>query len=67
MLCFTVVCSVAVAPLSENKMAHYRQASLDDGLDLLLVNKLQTNNNPIVWSSSAINITENPISEAVVC
>ncbi|XP_023726929.1 protein NDRG3 isoform X4 [Cryptotermes secundus] len=54
-----------VAPLTENKMAIFRQTSLD-GLNL--ISKHQTRiSSPPYWSTSAINITENPISEAVVC
>ncbi|XP_021924588.1 protein NDRG3 isoform X2 [Zootermopsis nevadensis] len=54
-----------VAPLTENKMAIFRQTSLD-GLNL--TSKHQTRiSSPQHWSASAINITENPISEAVVC
>ncbi|KAK7873964.1 hypothetical protein R5R35_012972 [Gryllus longicercus] len=53
-----------VAPLTENKMANYRRASLE-ALDV--VSKLQTQTPAPHWSASNINITENPISEAVVC
>ncbi|XP_023726934.1 protein NDRG3 isoform X5 [Cryptotermes secundus] len=57
--------SAEVAPLTENKMAIFRQTSLD-GLNL--ISKHQTRiSSPPYWSTSAINITENPISEAVVC
>jgi len=57
--------SAEVAPLTENKISIIRQTSLD-GLNLL--NKQQNRtSSPPHWSASAINITENPISEAVVC
>ncbi|XP_049785648.1 protein NDRG3 isoform X3 [Schistocerca cancellata] len=56
----------AVAPLTENKMATYRQVSLER-LDLASKLQNQVQVNSPVWSASAINITENPISEAVVC
>ncbi|XP_049827251.1 protein NDRG3 isoform X4 [Schistocerca gregaria] len=55
-----------VAPLTENKMATYRQVSLER-LDLASKLQNQVQVNSPVWSASAINITENPISEAVVC
>ncbi|PSN48376.1 hypothetical protein C0J52_21014 [Blattella germanica] len=57
--------SAEVAPLTENKMAFFRQTSLD-GLNLISKPKARTTS-PKHWSTSAINITENPISEAVVC
>ncbi|XP_063244988.1 protein NDRG3 isoform X2 [Bacillus rossius redtenbacheri] len=50
-----------VAPLSDNKIAIYRQTSLE-ALDT--VSKRTPSPQ---WSNSTINITENPISEAVVC
>ncbi|XP_069689489.1 protein NDRG3 isoform X2 [Periplaneta americana] len=57
--------SAEVAPLTENKMAIFRQTSLD-GLNLISKHKTR-NSSPPHWSTSTINITENPISEAVVC
>nr|CAD7455780.1 unnamed protein product [Timema tahoe] len=54
-----------VAPLSDNKMAIFRQTSLD-GLNTYSKLQLRTPSPPH-WPTSAINITENPISEAVVC
>nr|CAD7405607.1 unnamed protein product [Timema cristinae] len=53
-----------VAPLSDNKMAIFRQTSLD-GLNTYSKLQLRTPSPPH-WPTSAINITENPISEAVV-
>ncbi|XP_076388315.1 misexpression suppressor of KSR 2 isoform X1 [Megachile rotundata] len=48
-----------VAPLSPLKMADYRQASLE-GLNHVCSKKID-------WPTATIHITENPISEAVVC
>ncbi|XP_067003521.2 protein NDRG3 isoform X3 [Anabrus simplex] len=56
--------SAEVAPLTENKMADFRRASLEE---LDIAKKLQTQTAAPHWSASAINITENPISEAVIC
>lgn len=51
--------SFAVAPLSPLKMADYRLASLE-GLNHVCSKKID-------WPTATIHITENPISEAVVC
>ncbi|XP_076231636.1 misexpression suppressor of KSR 2 isoform X2 [Calliopsis andreniformis] len=48
-----------VAPLSPLKMADYRLASLE-GLNHVCSKKID-------WPTATIHITENPISEAVVC
>ncbi|XP_043465291.1 protein NDRG3 isoform X2 [Leptopilina heterotoma] len=48
-----------VAPLSPLKMADYRLASLE-GLNHICSKKID-------WPTATIHITENPISEAVVC
>jgi len=51
--------SFTVAPLSPLKMADYRLASLE-GLNHVCSKKID-------WPTATIHITENPISEAVVC
>ncbi|KAH0956148.1 hypothetical protein HN011_001725 [Eciton burchellii] len=48
-----------MAPLSPLKMADYRLASLE-GLNHVCSKKID-------WPTATIHITENPISEAVVC
>ena len=53
------VFSFTVAPLSPLKMADYRLASLE-GLNHVCSKKID-------WPTATIHITENPISEAVVC
>lgn len=53
------VFSFTVAPLSPLKMADYRLASLE-GLNHVCGKKID-------WPTATIHITENPISEAVVC
>nr|CAD7257757.1 unnamed protein product [Timema shepardi] len=60
-----ILCDYSLAPLSDNKMAIFRQTSLD-GLNTYSKLQLRTPSPPH-WPTSAINITENPISEAVVC
>ncbi|KAK2587054.1 hypothetical protein KPH14_011007 [Odynerus spinipes] len=50
---------VLMAPLSPLKMADYRLASLE-GLNHICSKKID-------WPTATIHITENPISEAVVC
>ncbi|XP_063982711.1 protein NDRG3 isoform X3 [Diachasmimorpha longicaudata] len=52
-------CQICVAPLSPLKMADYRLASLE-GLNHICSKKID-------WPTATIHITENPISEAVVC
>lgn len=49
----------SVAPLSPLKMADYRLASLE-GLNHICSKKID-------WPTATIHITENPISEAMVC